>query len=215
MVTGQKDIYYITGDDVDALKRSPHLEGFNARGIEVLLLTDPVDDFWLPAVNEYEGKPFRSVTRGAPDFSGIEAKPEDGDKDKADAPSDAALATLVAAFKQTLGDSVKDVRTTDRLTESPVCLVADEGDLDVHLQKLLKEHDRLDAIRPKIMEINPRHALIRALAERVQQDGGVDKVADHVHLLFDQARIIEGEPLTDPVAFAKRMASMMSSGLKA
>ena len=211
MPKGQKEIYYITGDNLDALKRSPHLEGFRARGVEVLLLTDPVDDFWLPAVNDYDGKPFRSVTRGAPDFSGIETK--DKADDKAEPPSDAALATLIAAFKQTLGDAVQDVRTSDRLTESPVCLVADEGDLDVHLQRLLKSHDRLDSLKPKILEINPRHALIRALAERVQRKGGVDKVADHLHLLFDQARIVEGEPLTDPAGFAKRLASLLSQGL--
>ncbi|HKJ73397.1 MAG TPA: molecular chaperone HtpG, partial [Alphaproteobacteria bacterium] len=211
MPEGQKEIYYITGEDAESLKRSPHLEGFKARGIEVLLLTDAVDDFWLSTVTEFDGKPFRSVTRGAPDFSGIETSDEDKEKaeDKSETPSDAAVATLTAAFKQTLGDAVKDVRTTDRLTESPVCLVADDGDLDVHLQRLLKGHDRLGSVRPKILEINPRHALIRSLAEQAQQQGGVDKIADHIQLLFDQARIVEGEPLTDPAAFAKRMAAMM------
>ena len=211
MAKGQKEIFYISGDDLEALKRSPHLEGFRARGIEVLLLTDPVDEFWLPAVNAYDDKPFRSITRGTPDFSGIETKTEE--EKPAEAPNDASVATLVAAFKQTLGDAVKDVRSTDRLTESAVCLVADEGDLDVHLQRLLKEHDRLDTVPPKILEINPRHALIRSLAEQVKQSGGVDKIADHIHLLFDQARIMEGEQPADPVGFAKRMASMMSKGL--
>jgi molecular chaperone HtpG len=212
MPKGQKEIYYITGDDIDSLKRSPHLEGFRARGVEVLLLTDPVDDFWLPAVNEFDKKPFQSVTRGAPDFSGLEKK-DDSKTADAEPPSDAALATLIAAFKQTLGETVQDVRASDRLTESPVCLVAGDDDIDVHLQRLLKSHDRLDSVRPKILEINPRHALIRALAERVQQKGGIDKVADHLHLLFDQARIVEGEPLTDPAAFAKRIAAILAQGL--
>ena len=154
MPKGQKDIYYITGDSLESLKRSPHLEGFRARGIEVLLLTDPVDDFWLAQVPDFDGKPFRSVTRGAPDFSEIETKEESEDKaeTKEEAPSDSAMATLTAAFKQVLGESVKDVRATDRLTESPVCLVADEGDLDIHLQRLLKSHDRLDSLKPKILE---------------------------------------------------------------
>ncbi len=110
---------------------------------------------------------------------------------------------------------MKDVRATDRLRESAVCLVADEGDLDIHLQRMLKSHDRLDSLKPKILEINPRHALIRSMAEQVQTQGGVDKIADHVHLLFDQARIVEGEPLTDPVGFSKRLAAMMAKGLKA
>ena len=217
MPKGQKDIYYITGDSLESLKRSPHLEGFRARGIEVLLLTDPVDDFWLAQVPDFDGKPFRSITRGAPDFSEVETKEEDQDKsgNKEDAPSDSAMATLAAAFKQVLGESVKDVRATDRLRESAVCLVADEGDLDVHLQRLLKSHDRLDSLKPKILEINPRHALIRSMVEQVQTQGGVDKIADHIHLLFDQARIVEGEPLTDPVGFSKRLASMMAKGLKA
>ncbi len=207
MKDGQEAIYYVSASDIDAARRSPHLEGFKARGVEVLLLTDPVDDFWLSMVTEHEGKPFRSVTRGGADLSKLgeaKEKPED----------DVRFTTLIVALREALGEAVKDVRTTDRLTGSAVCLVADEGDLDINLQRMLKLQGQLAGYEAaRILEINPEHPLIAALAARAEQPGALDALKDPALLLLDQARILEGELPADPAAFAKRMADLMTRGL--
>jgi len=208
MRPGQDEIWYITGDDAAALARSPQLEGFRARDVEVLLLTDPVDEFAVPSLGEFQGKPFKSATRGGADLSKIEApaeapKPEAGE----------GMDELVAALKLALADQVKDVRASQRLTDSSVCLVADEGDNDLHLERLLKQHRRVDSSSKRILEVNPGHPLIRRLAERAAaQDPALQ---DCAFLLLDQARIIEGEPLPDPVAFSRRLSEALVRGLAA
>ncbi|UCH76204.1 MAG: molecular chaperone HtpG [Rhodospirillales bacterium] len=207
---GQDEIYYISGDDVDALARSPQLEGFRAKGVEVLLLTDPVDEFWVPMLGIYEGKPFKSVTRGGADLSKIKGA---GGEDAKDEKAESELAPLVAAIKLALGDKVKDVRSSDRLTDSAVCLVAGEGDMDIHLERILRAHKQLDTAAARILEINPKHALIKALGEAARQDGKAPLIEDAAHLLLDQARILEGEPVTDAADFAKRMSKAMAAGL--
>ncbi|MGK9170445.1 molecular chaperone HtpG [Inquilinus limosus] len=209
MRPGQDAIWYITGDDAAALARSPQLEGFRARDVEVLLLTDPVDEFAVPSLGEFQGKPFKSVTRGGADLSKIEAPAE------APKPEEKAegLDELVAALKLALADQVKDVRASQRLTDSAVCLVADEGDTDLHLERLLKQHRRVDAGSKRILEINPGHPLIRRLAERAAaKDAGLE---DCAFLLLDQARIVEGEPLPDPAAFSRRLSEALVRGLAA
>jgi len=213
MKDGQTAVYYISGDDPDALKSSPHLEGFRARGIEVLMLSDPVDDFWITAVDDYDGKPLRSATRGTSDLADIAT--EDGDTEaEAEAPvREAEIATLIALLKQSLGEAVKDVRTTDRLTDSAVCLVADEGDMDLRLERLLKAHQQLQQSSARILEINPSHALIRQLALRAGESGAADALDDMAHLLLDQALIVEGEALPDPAAFARRMATALAKAV--
>jgi molecular chaperone HtpG len=210
MKEGQDAVYYITGDDLGRLKQSPQLEGFAAKGIEVLLLTDPIDEFWPGAVGVYQDKKLRSVAQGAADLSAVKSdeKPEDEQKPAAD---DAGLDALIAAAKLALGDTVKDVRGSDRLTESPVCLVADEGDMGIHLERLLRQHQQGAGQAPRILELNPRHALIRSLAEKAKQDGA--SLADSVWLLFDQARIMEGETPSDPQAFARRLSAALEKGL--
>jgi molecular chaperone HtpG len=224
MSAGQEAIYYISGDAPDSLRRSPQLEGFRAKGVEVLLLTDPVDDFWLSAVPAYDGKPFKSVTRGATDLDTITAadKAEDGKpakdakdaKDAAETPADAAnLDSLIAFVKLTLKDEVKDVRLSERLTESPVCLVADEGDLDMHLERMLKQHRQIDQASQRILEVNPGHLLIRGLAERVEAGGSAVDLEDAARLLLDQALILEGEAPPDPAAFTRRLSHLVARGL--
>jgi molecular chaperone HtpG len=215
MRDGQDAIYYISGEDLDAVSRSPQLEGFRSRGVEVLLLTDPVDEFWIPSVGVYDAKPFKSVTRGSDDLSKI--KP--ADSTDADGDDDAAvpegLDSLIALLKLSLGDSVKDVRGSQRLTDSAVCLVADDSDMDIRLERLLKQHNQLSTTATRILEINPKHALIRRLADAAQRDGASDDLADVAMLLLDQARIMEGEAVTDPAAYARRMETMMERGIPA
>ncbi|MBF5093206.1 molecular chaperone HtpG [Azospirillum sp. INR13] len=211
MKEGQDAIYTISGDDIDTLLRSPQLEGFKAKGVEVLLLTDPVDEFWMPSVGVYDGKPFKSVTRGGADLGKI--KGEEPEKPEEKTP-ESELTDLLALLKLTLSDVVKDVRKSERLTDSAVCLVADDNDMDMHLERLLKQHKQLNGeVGKRILEINPSHALIKRLAERAKGSGATDALEDAAWLLLDQARIVEGEPLPDPAAFARRLASAMEKGL--
>jgi molecular chaperone HtpG len=209
----QEAIYTITGDNLDLLRTSPQLEGFRARGVEVLLLTDPIDEFWAQAIGTYKEKPFKSATRGGLDLDKI-APPEDAARaDAAPEPPSAKLASLIAIFKLALGDAVKDVRSSARLTDSAVCLVADEGDIDMHLERLLKQHRQLDTAAKRILELNPRHQLIERLAASVGETGASEQLAEFAWLLLDQARIVEGEQLPDPAAFARRLAKMLERGL--
>jgi molecular chaperone HtpG len=212
MKEGQEAIYYITADDLDAARRSPQLEGFGARGIEVLLLTDPVDEFWIPAVAEFDGKPFRSVTRGGADLDKVAKADDAGKKDE---PQPAGTDALVALLRLELKDAVKDVRASQRLTDSAVCLVADDGDMDIHLERLLKQHKQLDTTHKRVLEINPGHALIAGLSGRVAAGGNGAEVADAAWLLLDQARILQGEPVADPTAFARRLADVLQRSLGA
>src|SRR5262249_31775712 len=152
-------------------------------GVEVLLLTDPIDEFWIPALGTVKDRPLKSVTRGGADLSKITTNGEE--KSKPEEPKDPGkLASLLAIFKLTLGDAVKDVRASDRLTDSAVCLVADEGDMDMHLERLLKQHRRLDAAAKRILEINPRHKLIERLAALVGSAGASEQLGDFAWLLL-------------------------------
>ena len=210
---GQDAIYYIAGEDPAKIAQSPHLEGFRAKGVEVLLLSDPVDEFWLQHVTEFEGKPFKSITRGAADLDKI-AKNEKDDDQKGDKETP-DLAALIASIKDELGDAIKDVRPSKRLTDSPVCLIADEGDMDVNLERILKRHGQLQHGMPRVLELNPDHKIILKLAERAK---GSEAASDHLlkdaaHLLLDQARIADGEVPSDPAAFARRLGAVMESAL--
>ena len=214
MKDGQDALYYITGDDLAALKKSPQIEGFLAKGVEVLLLTDPIDEFWLPAVGEWQGKPFRAVTQGDVDLSKIQGGAAPAAEQPPAAPA-GEMDSLIAAVKLALGEAVRDVRPSERLTGSPVCLVAEAGQMSIHLEKLLRAHRQMEQEFPRVLEINPRHPLIKGLAARVAAGGSGPEIEDAAHLLLDQARIVEGEPPADPAAFARRMAAVMARGLGA
>ncbi|HJR23241.1 MAG TPA: molecular chaperone HtpG [Dongiaceae bacterium] len=205
MKEGQTSIYYLTGDSLEAAARSPQLEGYRAKGIEVLLLTDGVDEFWVPAVGGYDGKSFKSVTRGGADLDTIKG---DAEAEKKPEPAAAGIDNLVALMKLALKDAVKDVRVSQRLTDSAVCLIADDGDMDMRLARLLQQHKRIEALAPRVLEINGTHPVIAALAKAVSSGKG-DAVADAAWLLLDQARIQEGEALSDPTAFAKRLGEVL------
>ena len=216
MKDGQEAIYYISGSDLAALAKSPQLEGFAARGIEVLLLTDPVDDFWMPAQGAYKEKQFKSVTRAGADLGAIEAGDtgdDAGDDNSEPEPPAPGVDALITMFKLELGEAVKDVRLSERLTDSVVCLVADEGDVDIHLERLLRQHRQIEENVPRVLEINPSHSLIRALAAMVGKDKAGERVTEAAWLLLDQARILEGELPPDSQAFSRRLAALMEKGL--
>jgi molecular chaperone HtpG len=211
MKPGQEAIYTLSGEDAEALRKNPHLESFLAKGVEVLLLTDPVDEFWIPAVASFEGKPFRSITRGAADLSKIEGGPKES-KEREDT-AGPEIDRLIALLKLALKDSVKDVRRSGRLTQSPVVLVADEYDLDIHLERLLRQHNQLDHAALRILEINPTHPLIRSMASALKVKGDSEPVTEAALLLLDQARILDGEVPPDPAAFASRLSRALERGL--
>ena len=201
----QTAIYYLTAEDAAKAKASPQLEGYKARDVEVLLLTDPVDSFWVRTALGFDGKPFKSVTQGSADLDMIGAK----DEAKPDAAEDAATAVLNAALKQALGERVKDVRSSKRLTESAVCIVNDSM-MDRTLEKLLsRQKDSGISVSAPILEVSPTHPLIKALAALVKAKGAAS-VDDAAQLLLDQAFIIEGEQVPDPANFAKRLADVMA-----
>ena len=218
MKDGQEHIYYITGESQDAIRNSPHLEGFAAKGIEVLLLSDPIDDFWIPSLFEgYGGKQFQSVTRGGADLDKVKDADNKDDADKDDAKDEdkakTDVAPLVASLKIALGDKVKDVKESARLTDSACCLVADDGDLDMNLERILRQHQQVKEAAPRVLEINPKHPLIKGLSERVKAGKTGQDLDDAAYLLLDQARIMDGEAVTDPKAFARRMSKVMEMGL--
>ena len=217
MKKGQTEIYYISGEGLDLVKASPQLEGFKARGIEVLLMTDPVDEFWLPMVGQFDEKPFTSATSSSVDLSKIKSvkdKKENDDKNEAKKADDASVAKLILALKESLGETVKDVCSSDRLTDSAVCLVAGEGDMDLHLERMLKMQGQMEVpTAARVLEINPAHPLIIKMSEVVNKPAKKTALNDMALLLFDQARIIEGEPVSDPAAFSQRLNSILEQGL--
>ncbi|MBT4117384.1 MAG: molecular chaperone HtpG [Rhodospirillaceae bacterium] len=217
MKEGQEEIFFITGADIDQMRVSPQLEGFQSRGLEVLLLDDPVDEFWLPTVGLFEEKPFRSVTAGGIDFSKIKTDDDAGKDEDKDGPekADAAdVAKLILAFKEALGDAVRDVQTSDRLTDSAVCLISGDGDMDFHLERMLKRHGQITApAAARVLEINPAHALIKKLTAMSGDLTKKDQISETAHLLLDQAYIAEGEPLGDAAGFAQRLSAALERGL--
>ncbi len=212
MAEKQTAIYYVTGDKEAQIANSPQIEGYKARGLEVLLLTDPVDSFWTTTVLGYDGKPFKSVTQGSADLDSIPAKEDDDDKseDSKDDVDESAFGTLMAAVKQTLGDQVSEVKRSQRLTTSPVCLVADEKGMDRGLEKILAH--RADNSMPsvaRVLELNASHEVIKALAERAKS-GVTPDLEDAARLLYDQALILEGETVADPAGFSARLSKLMA-----
>jgi molecular chaperone HtpG len=215
MKEGQEAIYYLTGDDLEALRHSPLLEGFAAKGVEVLLLTDPVDPFWVSAVPDYDGKPLRPVNQGVADLSGVAASDEGKDKEKTEEPrsADPQVEQLIVRLKLALGDDVGDVRASHRLTESAVCLVSDEGAMDPQLARILRQHGGQAAPNQRILEVNPEHPLILRLAGLQRDAESETHIDEAARLLFDQARIAEGELPRDPAAFAKRLSSVLERSI--
>lgn len=203
----QTAIYYILGDDLKRLEGSPQLEGFRARNIEVLLLPDPVDAFWVGTAVGFEGKPFKSVTQGAADIKAVALA--EGKKAPASADVSPKVATLLAFMKQTLSDAVEDVRASDRLSESPACLIAPEHGPDRRLERILSQHGKLNEVSKPVLEVNPNHGLVTSLAGRLEGNADRGVVEDAAWLLFDEARIVDGEQPKDALAFAARLRRVM------
>ena len=207
--TNQTAIYYLAGEDLARLEASPHLEGFRARGIEVLLLPDPVDTFWVMPGVGFDGKPFKSVTQGAADLALIPRTDTEGPP-----PADVADAVkeFLAFVKTTLGEAVADVRASERLTDSAVCLVAPDSGPDRALERILAGAGRLNAASKPILEVNPRHDIVVALAKL--GDGDCAFKEDAAHLLLDEARVLDGERPADARQFSDRLGRVLGRGLR-
>ena len=199
MKDGQDKIYFVTAETFLAAKNSPHLEVFRKKGIEVLLLSDRVDEWVVSNLTEFEGKQMISVAKGGLDLGKLEDEADKKEKESAEG----EYKDLIAKIKDTLGDKVKEVRVTHRLTDSPSCLVSDEQDMSAHLSRMLKAAGQnAPGIKP-ILEINPKHPLVQKLKYEEARFG------DWVGLLFDQALLAEGGTLEDPAGFVKRMNQML------
>jgi molecular chaperone HtpG len=198
----QTEVYFLVGDSIERLKSNPKLESAIARGIEVLLLTDPVDAFWTSAPLDFEGKPLKSLSQGDIDFSLIPLL----DDKKEEAKSDADEAATIAVIKASLENRVSDVRASQRLTASASCLVAGSHGPDRELERLLARQNRGVGTKP-ILEINLRHPLVAAIAQ------AGENAADLSFLLLEQAQILDGELPEDPAAFANRLNRLVVSGL--
>lgn len=199
MKEGQDKIYYATGESFIAAKNSPHLEIFRKKGVEVLLLTDRVDEWMLSFLTEFEGKELASVAKGGLDLGKLEDEAEKKQHEE----TEVQYKDLVEKMKTALADKAKDVRVTFRLTNSPACLVADEHELSGNLMRMLKAAGQSAPDAKPILEINPDHPLVQRLN---YEDA---KFSDWSHILFDQAMLAEGGALTDPAAFVKRLNEML------
>jgi molecular chaperone HtpG len=201
MKEGQDKIYYITADTLAAARNSPHLEVFKKKGVEVLLLTDRVDEWVVGSLFEFDGKSLQSVAKGELDLGALE---DEADKE-AQKQAEEAAKPVVEKVQTALGDKVKEVRATARLTDSPACLVAGEHDMSAHLERMLKAAgQKVEASKPTL-EINPEHVLVKRLAE--ESDAG--RAADLAQVLYDQALLAEGGKLEDPATFVKRINKLL------
>lgn len=218
MKDGQDEIYYITAQDYDSAKNSPQLEGFKARGVEVLYFTDTIDDFWLQIVDDFKGKKFQSVTKGDIDLERFDDNSMDKSVDKSDQESEetnAAIDALRIRMQDVLSEDVADVRLSKRLTDSPVCLVADEKGVDMQMERVMKIQQQYEGETKRHLEINSKHPLILKLASLAENENNEEEIKDATYLLYDQAMIIQGDSIKDPTAFARRMANFMRKGLVA
>lgn len=205
MKPDQKYIYYLSGANREACLKSPHLETFRSRGIEVLFMVDMIDEWSTPAIVSYKDKELKSITRGDLDASelGEEAKKEQEEKA-------GQYRDLVDAVRSALQEEVKEVRITKRLNESPSCLVTDEGDMDVKMQQIMKAMGKDFKPAKRILELNPDHPLLRSLRSAVEKDAKHPKLRDWAWVLYEEALLAEGTALKDPAGFVKRINELLA-----
>ncbi len=202
----QKEIYYISGEDREALAASPHLEIFKEKGWEVLLFTDPVDEWVIQGLFEYKGKKLKSVAKGEVDLLSDEEKKEHEEKRKQ---LEEEFSGLLNFIKKTLGERVAEVKLSQRLTSSPVCLVADENAMSATMERILKAANQPVPPSQRILEVNPQHALLGRLRELHRSRGEADELKEFVELLYDQAVLTEGSKVSSPEQFCQRLTSLM------
>jgi molecular chaperone HtpG len=206
MKEGQTAIYHLTGSSREAAERSPHLEAFRARGYEVLFFLDPVDELWLRLPREFEGKALTSVAKAAVDFGTEEEKKHE---EAAHEETNERFKDLLLALRAALQDTVKDVRLSRRLIDSPACLVGEATDLSPHLEELLRRHGQDVPKVKRVLEVNASHPLVTQLAAFRTAHPGDERLRGYAEVLYGQAILAEGGLLPDPAGFAKRLADLL------
>ncbi|MDN5804532.1 MAG: hypothetical protein L0H26_08125, partial [Microlunatus sp.] len=215
MAEGQEAIYYLTGESRTAIESSPHLEALRAKGLEVLVLTDPIDEIWVDAVGEFEGTPLQSVAKGQVDVQSEEEKSAAQERER-------DFADLLAWMSTSLGEDVKQVRLSTRLTSSPACVVGDAHDVTPTLEKMYKAMGQELPPVKRILELNPTHPLVVALHDTYTATSGSEEgeaergsLAETAELLYDLALLAEGGDLSDPARFVRLVADRLRHGLSA
>ena len=203
MKEGQQAIYYITGRKLPVLRNSPLLERCREKGFDVLLLADPVDEVIAPTLPDFRGKKFRSLERE-------DALPPE--EEKTDAPRPEGLASFL---REVLSETVKDVKISFRLTESPACLVSDDDGASFNMERILRSMGREVPPLKRILEINPDHPVISKMNRLLASGGGEEKVKEYAFLLHDQCVLAEGGQIADPALFAGRLSSLLSENMDA
>jgi molecular chaperone HtpG len=211
MKEGQENIFYLTGDSLESIKQSPQLEGFKKRKVDVLLLTDHVDDFWVNVVQGYKNKEFLSVTRSNDELEKITSNDKTETAENKEENSN--LEDVLLILKNIYGDQVKSVRVTHKLSESAVCLAVEEGAMDIRLERFLREQKQLNTTNAKILEINPNHSIIKNITAKIKSGSNEkdETLCDIAFLLLDQAKIMHGEEISDTNGFAKRLNKLLNA----
>jgi molecular chaperone HtpG len=207
MKDGQSDIYYMTGESRSMIENSPHMEAFRAKGYEVLILTDPVDEVWVERVAQFDGKSLRSIAKGQVDLGEDESESAEREQAKAD------FARLLLWLESKLEDHVKQVRLSTRLTTSPACIVGDADDLTPTLEKLYRAMGQELPQVKRILELNPAHPLVLGLRQAHEQGGNDEVLAETAELLYGMALLAEGGELADPARFTRLLADRLARTL--
>jgi molecular chaperone HtpG len=210
MPADQKPIYYLSGQTREAVAQSPHLEAFLARGLEVLYLTDPVDELWTGVAPEFSGHPFQSVGKGLADLADQEkpAAEDEASREPAD-----GYAALLEKLRELLAEDVKEVRLSTRLIASPACLVSEEKDLSPHMDEILRQMGHPVERKKRILEVNPKHALLIKLRDRFAEEPEAPDLRDHARLLYGQSLLAEGSQLPDAASYGRLIADLMTRAL--
>lgn len=200
----QKDIYYITGESREIAEKSPHLEIFREKGIEVLYMVDPIDEFIIPSIGTYDGKKLVSVNKGDLDLGDL-GKEEKEEKKKVES----SYKKLAERIRNILSDSVKEVRVTTRLKDSPSCLVRDENEMGAHMEKIMKAMGQQYTQPKQTLEINGSHPILKNMNTLYEKNPKDEALEQWSHLLFEQALIAEGQPVPDPLAYSRRISDLL------
>jgi molecular chaperone HtpG len=206
MPEGQKEIYFITGISREALEQSPHLEAFRAKGYEVLFMTDPVDEWVAQSLHEYDEKPLKAADRG--DIS-LDSEEEKQEKEKKREEAKKEFADLISLIADHLKEKVKEVRFSNRLTDSACCLVAEEYGMNANMERIMKAMNQDVPESKRVLELNPDHAILKAMSGIYGKDKAAPVLADYADLLYDQALLTEGSHIKDPLRFTRLVSELM------
>lgn len=208
MQPDQKEIYFLSGESRQVLENSPLLEAFKAKDLEVLFFTDTIDEWVIPALDSYEEKSLKAINRGNVDLDSEDEKKE---KESTRKEAEETFKPVIEALKAALKDQAKDVRLSDRLTDSSAVLVADESGIDANMERMMKAMGQVIPETKRTLELNPKHAVMEKLKKMVEADPEDPRISEYGALLFDQALLTEGTPLPNPAAFAKRVSKLMAA----